>query len=716
MATIEELKELGRMADERGDTETLNQVLDLLEQMQGGQQPSGGMAGGLAETAVTLATGAIAAPVSGLVGLTQSAINTVGEGLGVDTQKYPSVFMEPGDAVKAVQNLFTYKPQTREAQRTLRTVGNVAKPVFDLLENSRQALGDVGYDLGGPVAAAMMYTVPDAVIEMILPGVAGSITRTTSKAFKGSAEAAAKTAEAAGESAEQLRAVKSSVDTVVETVKKGNIEQIKEIVAADPKFFAAMDELGITTEPLASYYTTNTGLRDVIGALHETVGSPLPAQSKAFIDAVTNKADDLITKYGGSIDKADLSERFRSESLKTIDYLQEMTDDIYTIVDDVIPKSLEVQGADNITQLMKEMARDAGGADRIAPQLRQAYQWFVEDKAAGRLPTYENITQMRRDIGETLSRKSDVYRNTETGILKRVYGALRRDQDAAIAQQAPYLSGVSKAADQLVQKRKLLEDATKKLLGNDLSKNLTGIIGAATKNLASSNPSARQFAETLAAVPAPYRTPVVATALNDLFRGTGAGKNAFDATQFVKKYEELSRHGVARDLLFEYLPKTAPQDLHNLYRLAKGISDAGMRQTGTGRILSMFGDKAGFLRRMVSSSARASVSGATGLPLVGEALSDLISRSTPRSAKAAEMFADPIFANTIREAVKSGYIEGKAVTKQLEKQEAALMKSEKFQRWADTLDQNEKADLAAYGALQFILKSENEEEPQRGQN
>ncbi|MBG7617478.1 MAG: hypothetical protein IZT57_03820, partial [Chloroflexi bacterium] len=146
---------------------------------------------------------------------------------------------------------------------------------------------------GSPALATLTEVAP-AAGEFVVGGLLG---RTANRAKTASAQA--KTAEAQKALDDLSNGVMkdTTVQDVAQTIKTGNADDIAAIVDADPEFFRAADELGISTEPLASFASKNPQFRDVEQALATVPGNILDPQAKAFIAEVSQKADDLITQY-----------------------------------------------------------------------------------------------------------------------------------------------------------------------------------------------------------------------------------------------------------------------------------------------------------------------------------------------------------------------------------------------------------------------------------
>lgn len=111
---------------------------------------------GTAEAAGSVVSGALAEPVSGLVGMA----SMVPYGLGI-TQT------PPADVVRNVQSAMTYQPRTATGQEYMQNVGQALQPVAGALQSAESSLGEYGYNLGGPVGGAIGQTLPTAAMELL---------------------------------------------------------------------------------------------------------------------------------------------------------------------------------------------------------------------------------------------------------------------------------------------------------------------------------------------------------------------------------------------------------------------------------------------------------------------------------------------------------------------------------------------------------------------
>jgi hypothetical protein len=113
---------------------------------------------GANEAALSMLTGAVAQPVSGLVGLGASLFGGAEAG---------------AEAVKATQEALTYQPRTEEGREAMKSVGAFVAPIADAITGTSEFLGDTAESLGAsPAVSTFMYTLPEAALT-VLPAGAG---------------------------------------------------------------------------------------------------------------------------------------------------------------------------------------------------------------------------------------------------------------------------------------------------------------------------------------------------------------------------------------------------------------------------------------------------------------------------------------------------------------------------------------------------------------
>jgi len=513
------------------------------------------------------------------------------------------------------------------------------------------------------------------------------------------------------ESAEQ------GLKDIAEKIKTAGPEDIEILAQPDKAFYDAADELGITTEPLASFASQNPQFRAIESGLASIPASQLDVQTKQFITELGQKSDDLITEYGGTLDKGALSDKFRQDSLAAIEDLGVRTDELYDKIGSSIPPSTRVT-ADSTTAFIRQKAEELGGIEELSPLLKRTLKQLSSTtktgkpgpvslatgaRAPGKVtvknPTHERLNQTRREVGQAIHKGTGQFKDQESGLLKALYRRLRQDQDKAA--EGAGIGDVSQSANALVVQRKQLEDNLTKLLGKDLEGSILPKVGQALKGLAKGD--VQKWDSVMARIPNPViRKEIVLTSLNDIFRGANVGGQSINPTQFTKFMQEIDRNPAIKNRLFKELPKESIRALENLKTVSAGISRALGDRITTGRISAFFSDDNGLLRRLMGKGISTAVSLKAG-PLAGGAVNEFLKQATSGSKAAAVVLSSPQFQNMVRAAAKDGFTEGAEITANLALASRSFEKSRVFKKWADTLEQSEKTRLARIGVLPFLL-------------
>lgn len=663
---------------------------------------------GIIEPALTFVTGAVAEPIAGITGL--AAIPFVGA-------------ERAGGIVREAREALTFDPRTEEGKRNLQSIASsdVVQTISKAVSSAEQTLGDAGFDIAGPVGGAIGASIPTAILEavgLVAPAVAGKVTQ---QAARGAEVRGARLAE----EVEELRAPKTAeegLEQVSETIKTGSPEDIARVIQPDPEFFKAVDELNINIEPLASFGSQNPQFRAVEQGLASIPASQLDVQGKAFIGEVSQKADNLITEYGGTLDKAELSDRFRSESLSTIDDLGVKADDLYETLSVKIPASSRVE-APNTVDFILQKARDLGGRQELPAVMNRILRQLevkekigpskitepitgkpIPGKITRTLPTYERLNLTRRAIGQAINRGTGPFKDQETGLLKALYSRLRQDQDVVAGNFGA--TDISDSANSIVRQRKHLEDNLAKLLGKDLEGSILPKVGQALKRL--SKGDIQKWDSLMGRIPKSIRQEIVVTSLNDIFKGAGVQAQSLNPTQFTKFMDDIDRSPAIKNRLFKELPPESIKALENLRTVSKGISIALQDRIPTGRVAAFFEDNDGFLRRMMGKALVLGVTAKAG-PLAGSAASEFINQSTDGAKTAASVLSSTQFQKIIRTAVRDGVTEGAKISDKLKKSEKAFEKSRVFDRWSKALSEDDRAKLISLGTITYLLKDQEQQ-------
>jgi len=703
--------------------------------IDGPEQDDGFFGASIIEPAATIASGMASTIAGGLSGV--GVLPYAPAGVGADVVNY-------------VKEAGTFQPRTKAGQEGLEFAGNAVQGAVDLANYPLSGIGGLmevlsgqGIDqaaetirniqekgvgktfgnrifeeTGSPLAATIAETSPDAILEMTGLGAGARVGGMAKRATGAKTNKLQSALDEIKETINTGKATDEGVADVAEIINKGTPEQIAAIIDADPKFYQAADELGISVEPLAGFASKNPQYRDVEGALRKIPGSILEPQAIDFIKETSKAADNLIETYGGTKDKAQLGLDYKRDALSVIDDLADQADTTYEMLKEIIPEGNRFE-APNTVAFLKDMAikekippKFAKILSDLTPKQKKIKGVRTVNPATGKvttrdtmqtkLPTLAKIDQLRKEIGMATKGKG-VFRNVETGLNKALYARLTSDQDA-IARSVQGGSDISDAAKGLIRQRKQLEDNLVSLLGDDLNKALNTTVSGVIKGLGNKGEIER-FNQVMMAIPKHKRGEVALSAMNDVFKGAGVNQTALSPTSFTKWYNNINRSPAAKKALFDVLPKDSKKAIDNLYTVSNGISRALGQTIPTGRINSLFNPDTGFIRKMVGKTVGPAISFAIGSPVASAATNatvNFLKQTTDGAKRASDLMGSPEFQNIIRQAVKEGVIEGGQISTKLINAEKRLEKSKKYKKWADTLGEKDRAALSG-GLLTYLF-------------
>jgi hypothetical protein len=127
-------------------------------------EPEGFFGASVIEPVATLVSGAIAEPIAGLAGIAQSVNPFAEEGAGAE-------------AVEATREALTFQPRTEAGQESLETVGEVIEPAAEAFGEAEQTLGDIGFEVAGPIGGAIGKAIPTLLLEVAGAASAKGITK-----------------------------------------------------------------------------------------------------------------------------------------------------------------------------------------------------------------------------------------------------------------------------------------------------------------------------------------------------------------------------------------------------------------------------------------------------------------------------------------------------------------------------------------------------------
>ena len=309
--------------------------------------------GGL-ETAATIASGAIAEPVAGLF----AAYEQFKGG-------------DPSALVPFMQKELTYEPRTEAGKQQVQAVGEFMQPIGEAFQGVEKTLGDtvfeaankIGLESVAPELAAMAHTLPTAALEAL--GVAG-LRKAKPPSVSSGDIAKQKSFSSQGFEPKEFNdnkvftdaAKKKQLDEVLAT---GNQERLAAMIDSDPEFFKALEELGAKEKGLPSAASKNRQYQETEQALKKMPGSDLSKREFDQVSELQKISDDLITEFGGTTDKSELSMSLANDADRVIDNLNLTTEAAYKNIGDNIPKQTAIFYGSIWVNIYAQELADLGG-------------------------------------------------------------------------------------------------------------------------------------------------------------------------------------------------------------------------------------------------------------------------------------------------------------------------------------------------------------------
>lgn len=455
---------------------------------------------------------------------------------------------------------------------------------------------------------------------------------------------------------------------------------------------------------IPSQYSGSQAYREIEQGLASIPGSQLNAQQKEAYAAISQQADDLITRYGGTTDKSGLSDKFKQQGLNTIEDLGKKSDSLYEQVSAAIPAATRTNPTSTTDYLAGKLS-ELGDRNLLSSAERRTLATLSRTDEAGQViaPTYAALDLIRKEVGNGL-RGAGRFKDTETGALRRLYSTLSDDQ-----QRTAEAMGVGEAfssAKALVAQRKQVEEGLSQVLGKDLSGALSASLGNSVKQLGKGN--FKDFDRVVEQIPEGMRKEAVLTALNDVFTAGSRAEKQMSAPGFVDWYSSLMRNDAARIRLQKHLPIGASQQLDDIFIVAKGMRDASKERITTGRINSLlenFANEGGMLSRLwdvgKKVGAAEGVTSGLGIPgagTVGVLATTLSKQKTPIAESAGKLLSSQKFKDAVSAYSAAGG-ERKANVLAREKQ---LMRTQAYQKWLRALGDDARASIDAVGPLAYL--------------
>ena len=445
---------------------------------------------------------------------------------------------------------------------------------------------------------------------------------------------------------------------------------------------------------------TDTAQRESVMGLSSQTGSRLGAQFQEGLNKLRQSANDLITEFGGTDNKAGLAGEMKTVLQDTIEDLARRSDAIYDSIGKGVNRGDRVN-VDNVRQNILDYAQTLStdvdkGIARLDPLRKRILKTLDAEDT-----TYALLDRERKAVGEAIGKARGVYKDQSSADLNTMYSLLTDAQENALNAIDPNLASDWSAGKALVAQRKAIEEQSVKVLGKELTGDLFKKLGGGIQQLGGRTGYSAQLNEVidlLDHMPKDLREEVIASSLSFGFSKGGQASEQLQLKSFNSFYKNLNKNKEAKEKLFKYLPEGAKQRLDRFNVLTEAYQKADEARIHTGKIVETY---KGFDIQGLGSKMYGAVQdfAEEKIPF-GDELIKLTgrNRNEPLTAAADKMLSDPRFRDM---ALSYANTSGKARAAQ-EKASRALEKSETFQRWADLLPEEEKFTLARIGVLNYF--------------
>ncbi|MFK3971119.1 lytic transglycosylase [Pseudomonas sp. NPDC087358] len=375
-----------------------------------------------------------------------------------------------------------------------------------------------------------------------------------------------------------------SVDTIKQ-LEKGSSDlygQVKEVIPAEARTTAdnslgylqsKLQEVNGDTSLLSAAeqraYRVLTADPDADKPLAAIAGLRVPERHAAAAQAAAKEADDIVSLYGGSLDKSAFSDRFKAESQRTIDALSRQAEGLYGQVGESIGNRAQAP-ANATIDFIQGRAADLGGkpllsADErnalsiLSPKVRTEPNPLIPGtiQTITEHPTYSALDSVRKSVGDGYKGRGP-FATSSSRTLDALYANLSKDQQAVA--NAAGVGDAFTSAKALVAQRKGIEEGLVKTIGKDLTGSVSNVLSGAVKRLADGDYQA--FDRTIANIPENLRPQAVMTAVGDAFSGGKAG--GLNIPAFNSWYGALTQNAEAKARLSGLIGQEATQRLDNL--------------------------------------------------------------------------------------------------------------------------------------------------------
>lgn len=452
---------------------------------------------------------------------------------------------------------------------------------------------------------------------------------------------------------------------------------LAEHAAPDPLIVKSAERLGVQDYLQPDHMTTNEAYRQVVSAIKSSnPGSAVSLAERGGLEQVAQRASKLIDDIGGSSDLSALDSNVKLRIQDSAAAMEKQASALYDAVRRKVSPDIEVS-APETTGFLTKQADELGGADRLLPIEQRLLRTLSKADAESSRVTYAFLDRTRKEIGQAMRKASGPFKDSESGLLKKLYSTLSADQESAA--NAHGAAAEFAAAKRATALQKGFEDDLSALFGKGLDRSFVGggENGLPAAFTAVTKGDASPLIRLLSAVPQDMRQQVVASGLSTVFR-KAATRGEMDFTGYMKWYDGLRRNRQAYAATMSNLPLSARKQLAALYNVSKGISDSLNRRIKTGAIGTVKAELLGkdtlvdnlytLARRTAAGAAAEVIATPLGMPGAGitAAFASALGRGKSKALTAVDqLIASPEFAHLVRSepGTKEAVVAAKRVAK-----------------------------------------------------
>ena len=702
-----------RNADAAGDTEAATRIAKMIQAQGNQSQPSqpqmvSDEENARQENVVNNANGFDRFMFGVLDGLMD-----VGKGVGLFSDMTP----EEQAAIKSVQQKLAAKPSM--SQDVGEFVGQAAPFVSGggIISQAPKGMARLATAAGfgaGEGAVVANGTDNDVATGAIVGGVAGPLAEVAgpvigkvAKNIKDGAGDLYRTAMGidGGSSASTLKKASGAVENKLLGSQRAAQDFANEVMP-DKESVDAIKDLGMQNYATPGMVSNNPTVRALDNAVASLPGTEISEAHKRYISELGRRADDMITDFGGNLDKQLVSDKVAAKFDSTISSLQSQSDDIYDKLSKKIPIRDRVE-ANKTVNFLEDFADDIGGIDELSPIMKRTLNRLDPNT----LPTYGRLDLARKQIGQAIGKSSGPFKDEETGVLKRLYAAITDDQQAMAEKYGA--SELWSLGKELIKKRKGVEDDAAFMLGSKLQQSAIPKVETAVVNMAKGN--GNDFRQLMRAVPSEMRKEVALTSMNKAFTSYAKSPGQqLGVDGFVKWYNGMTRNQANMSALREAIGPDASKRLHTIYNAAKAMNRLnGSKQYASSlvdqQVNNFLKDKSGIAKIYgIASKAAAAegittLSGIPGVGAVGVISGALAAGKTSRIKAADALLSSPDFKAMLFQSQRAP-IDRAEVRKQIEKR---VTRSNAFRQWERTLSKEEVKSLERVGLITWLSQQDS---------